>query len=62
VSGGRVWFAFEVAPGRTRDVDLTGHFRDLAKACRRPDGTVDVEEFERWVDVFAEHSHEAGSA
>lgn len=55
----RVWLAFEVRPGVSAwslrdDTDL---YRALRGACRRPNGKLDVQEYERWLDWFFDNAH-----
>ena len=64
MTGWRVWFAFEVKPGitNTSTQDRSAHWRGLAEACRRPDGTIDPDEFDHWLTCLVEHMHLWGEA
>lgn len=64
MTGWRVWFAFEAKPGitNTSTQDRSVHWRGLAEACRRADGTIDPDEFDRWLTCFVEHAHVWGEA
>lgn len=44
----RVWQAFDT----DRRYDNRALWRALAEACRTEDGRIDVDEFERWLDVL----------
>ncbi len=62
-TGWRVWLAFEVRPGITdTGRDMTALWRSLADSCRRPDGTVDHIEFDRWMNCIVEHTYLWGTA
>jgi hypothetical protein len=62
--GWRVWFAFEAKPGITitSTQDHSEHWRQLAEACRGPDGAINTDEFNRWLDVLIGHAHLWGEA
>ena len=64
MTGWRVWFAFEAKPGVTitSTQDMSGHWRGLVETCLNADGTLDAEEFDRWVQLITDHSHLRGEA
>lgn len=74
MTGWRVWLAFEVRPGVSRERGRSPEFwRALAVSCRSDDdpltaalrgssGGIDAAEFERWMSLIVEHGHLWASA
>jgi len=63
MSGGRVWFAFEVRPGITRRGPTASDWgKPLAEECRQPNGKIDREEYAKWMEILVEYCHQWGRA